>query len=90
MNPFTFLRNAVILLAYDNGCVNRFETEESVVSKAMDALYAHWTIQELDKADQELAAFTPEQFEDVIVGEHDPSKCSKLLDDILNMAFDNL
>lgn len=86
------LRKAIVEIAYDNGCVNRFSTEDEVVQNACDALVVEYTLDQLKEVNDHLATLTDEDLNELCAGEHQEpvGDLAVLVDNVLNCAFDNL
>lgn len=89
------LAEAIRIIAYDNGCVNRFNPESEVVSRAYDRVVAHYeSIQlasDLANVDSELAKLTDDELLDVCtMPEEERAAISSIAEEILDVAFDYL
>lgn len=83
-------QQAVIEMAYDNGVINRLETEESVVKRVMASVKTTFSAEEIERADVELTAMSKADFDEFLTGETELVEASDLLRDITAFAFDSL
>ena len=81
---------AVIDMAYDNGVINRHETEESVVRRIMTSVKLVFNADEIQQATAELAAMSKDDFDEFLTGETEMVEASDLLRDITAFVFDSL
>jgi hypothetical protein len=83
-------QQAVIEMAYDNGVINRLETEESVVKRVMASVKTTFSTEEIERADIELTAMSKADFDEFLTGETELVEASDFLRDITAFAFDSL
>lgn len=72
-SKFPLLYKAAILCMLDNGCINRLETQPSVIETA-------FTEETLNQAEVELLFMTPEQLDTFCTGED--SEVCQMVDDL--------
>ena len=95
IDAFPKLRQAIVEIAYDNGCVNRGHTEQEVVENAFEACAASFDPSELRRVNDFLALLPKASFDRLCTGEqHDPadppSEIEELVNAVLDHAFENL
>lgn len=64
------IRRAIEEIAFDNNCINRFQSKEKADAKAMRALYDAFTGAQLDSVETHLAQFSKEGLDELCAGEH--------------------
>jgi len=91
-NPYPYLRRAVVLLGLDDGCINRYNTEQDVLDNVGDALTMEFQPDQLKAVEEYLSRLNADQLEELCCGEQvDPiDEISALVDRVLNHMFDNL
>lgn len=72
IDQFPTVRKAAILIALDNGLINRFCSEENWISKVEEAIFADGVPQQDVQALEDfLKTLSEEDFETICCGEHD-------------------
>ena len=94
------LSRAIVEIAYDNGAVNRFQSEDVSVNNAMTALKNEFKLSQLELVNTALSLMTDEELLDICVNSQDSAEGIvarigytehyKLIDEVLNTAFENL
>jgi hypothetical protein len=87
---FPGLARAVKEMGYDNGCINRYNTEDEVIEYALSAVHELGLITEMTAADGFLNQLTDEQLNELTCGEadgieHAPASLYGMTDRILNV-----
>jgi len=82
------IREAARWIAYDSGMINRFFSEERVVTIMMQAAVNKFNGDQLDCAELELAALTEEQFADFCTGEYDATRLRSIACIVLDWMFE--
>lgn len=86
------LREAVLEVAYDNGCINRHHTETEVLENAFEALACEFDPSELQRVNAYLNSITDLEFTGLVAGEQNEptTELEELVNRVLNHAFENL
>jgi hypothetical protein len=89
---FPKLEHAIVEIAFDNGCINRFITKEQVVENAFEACVARFDPSELQRVESHLATMSPSALDTLLTGEWTApeSEIEELVDAVLDHAFENL
>lgn len=84
------LIDAALLIAYDNGMINRYKTEKVFLRETMSVLNGNYSAENLSEVSAELALLTPEQLDDVCTGEapETDNRVSDLTHMVLNSIFE--
>lgn len=80
LDSFPKMREAVLLIAHDQGRINRGESEETALSEAnLAILFARVNRDDLEQVEVDLARLTPEQFQTACIGDEDEARALRLL-----------
>lgn len=90
MNRFPSLAAAAKEIAFDNGMVNRFHKQATVVEGMLDAARKRYSLTQLDQCEAEMAGhIAAGNLNDVCCGGSDrETRISPLLDEMLNEMFE--
>lgn len=80
------LKRAALHIAYDNGLVDRYHSEEAFLAKT-EWVLLQYTVPQIMAAERDLAAMTDEQLEHYCVGGDDGTRTGPT-DDMLNLIFE--
>lgn len=84
------IRMACIEIAYDNGMINRYNTEVEVVEDMLQRVLNYFSMEAIDMVEQELLSMSEEQFMNVCVGSADEMVISELANSLLDVAFERM
>lgn len=91
MGPF--LTAAVLLIAYDNGAINRQQSQEYVLQAIKGAVGSAFSNAELEEVERELSHFSAQELEDVCIGKDGTPEylaASELVRKVLDTAWEAL
>ncbi len=81
------IEHACVEIAYDNGMVNRFTTESSVLEMMLDSIRARFTTEEIELVELELSNLSDKEFKEACTGYVETFSLTPLTDKLLNVAF---
>lgn len=87
---YTTLIEAAKLMAYDNGVINRLETEEDVVGHMIDNVKLVYNEGELEAAENFLAHLSKEDLITLCTGEAGEISCPPLVEVVLETMFKHM
>jgi hypothetical protein len=75
LDSFPTIKKAVLLMAYDNGCINRASPEEKVLKDAdLSLLFAGVNRSGLEQVEIDLAQLTEEELQTFCAGDQDEAE----------------
>lgn len=84
------IEKAIVEMAYDNGCISRFQTEDHLKRRVMESLSKEYTTEELDMVEDHLKDLSEEDFDDLICGEQGKIVVHPDVERVLTSAFEEL
>ncbi len=94
LNAYPGIKRALVAIAYDNGMVNREQTEWLALYDMFLAVTKKYTTLQIADVNRQLAALSDEQLDEVCCGGREgndpnpPAGIDQLADDMLNWAFE--
>lgn len=94
LNAYPGINRALVAIAYDNGMVNREQSEWMALYDMFLAVTKKYTTLQIADVNRQLAVLTDEQLDEVCCGGREgddtnpPPGIDQLADDMLNWAFD--
>jgi hypothetical protein len=94
--PLCHLIEAIKVLLYDNGAVNRYQTEEAALDRILSLLKRTYPRYLLDAADDQLSVMSVADFQTLLIGEESqaqavrPKHVSDKTMEIIDFVFSHL
>jgi hypothetical protein len=89
VEKYPTIKKAILEMAYDNGCVNRYATEYQAIKSVAAVVQAEGELV-LQSHEKELSALSDADFMDLLIGEHESVIVSPYLENFLCNIFEAL
>lgn len=90
INNYPKIKEAVLAIAHDNGCISRIETAEDVLERAQDVIDRAFPPSEVNKVEAHLASLSEEMFTAVTIGENPTAESEDPTEVLMNSLLDEV